>query len=231
MNVFIVTSCIRTLVGDIPFEDRYTQTLKTFDSIRNYAEGSKIIFCDSSIGGLSDDQKKEILSKVDHFLDYSNDATAQEINQLGLRSKSIGESYLLANGIHAAKHLGFDLRQKGRMFKLGGRCELSPKFNLSDYDNTEGKYVFKERVVSWMDPSIQEQFGSTHILETRLYSWSFSLVDEYLEILEKKNFNLMNQGFDTEHSHFLNIPKDKLLEYEMLNVSCFVSGGNYYKED
>ncbi|NDB60596.1 class I SAM-dependent methyltransferase [bacterium] len=123
-----------------------------------------------------------------------------------------------------------DLNQKGRMFKLGGRCELNSKFTLDDYKNTESKYVFKERVISWMDPGIQQQFGSTHILETRLYSWCLSLVDEYLGVLEK-NFKLMNQGFDTEHSHFLNIPKDKLLEYEMLNVSCFVSGGNYYKED
>lgn len=229
MNVFIVTSCIRTLVGDIPFEDRYNQTLKTFDSIRNYAKDSIIIFPDSSIGGLSDDQKQEIASKVNYYLDFSNDSTAQQINQLGLKSKSLGESYLLMNGIHFAKKQ-FDLNQKGRMFKLGGRCELSPKFTLKDYENTQGKYVFKNRVVSWMDSSRQQQFGSTHILETRLYSWCLSLVDEYLDVLNK-NFQLMNQDFDTEHSHFLNIPKDKLLEYEMLNVSCFVSGGNYYKED
>lgn len=229
MHIFIVTSCIKTLVGDIPFQDRYDQTLKTFDSVRNYAKDSIIIFSDSSVGGLNEEQKKVIYDKVDHYLDFSNDETAQQINQLGLRAKSLGESYLLMNAVNYAKN-NLDLNQKGRMFKLGGRCELSPKFTLNDYSNTEGKYVFKERVISWMDPNIQKQFGSTHILETRLYSWCLTLVDEYLEILNK-NFELMHQGFDTEHSHFLNVPKDKLLEYEMLNVSCFVSGGNYYKED
>lgn len=229
MNIFIVTSCIKTPVGDIPFEDRYNQTLKTFDSVKNYAKDSLIVFCDSSVGGLTDEQKAPIYSRVDHYLDFSNNSTAQEINQLGLRAKSLGESFLLRHGITYAKH-HIDMDGNGRMFKLGGRCELNSKFTLDDYKNTKGKYVFKDRVVSWMDPSIQQRFGSTHILETRLYSWCFSLIDEYLGILDK-NFQLMNQGFDTEHSHFLNIPKDKLLEFEMLNVSCFVSGGNYYKED
>lgn len=228
MNVFIVTSCIRTPVGHIAFEDRYEQTLKTFDSIRNYAKDSVIIFSDSSVGGLDDDLKNPIASRIDHYLDFSSDKTAQEINQMGLRAKSLGESYLLMNAIqYARQNLTLD---KGRMFKLGGRCELTKNFTMDDYKNTEGKFVFKNRVVSWMDESVQQRFGSTHILETRLYSWCLSLVDEYLGILNK-NFELMNQGFDTEHSHFLNIPKDKLLEFEMLNVTCFVSGGNYFKED
>lgn len=229
MNVFIVPSCIRTLVGDIPFQDRYDQTLKTFDSVRRQTTDSIIIFCDSSVNGLDEEQKKSISDKVDYYLDFSSDETAQHINQLGLRAKSLGESYQLLKGVTFAKD-NLDLTQKGRMFKLGGRCELTNKFTLDDYKNTEGKFVFKERVVSWMDQNTQQHFGSTHILETRLYSWCLTLVDEYLEVLNK-NFQTMNQGFDTEHSHFLNIPKDKLVEFETLNVTAFVSGGNYFKED
>lgn len=229
MNVFLVTSCIRTHVGDIPFEDRYIQTIKTFDSIREQAKDSIIIFCDSSVNGLNEEQKNTILPKVDHFIDLSPDATAQQINQLGLRAKSLGETYGLITSIKFAKE-NLDLNQNGRMFKLGGRCELTKNFTLKDYDNTEGKYVFKNRVVSWMDPEIQQRFGSTHILETRLYSWCFSLIDEYYTILHK-NFELINNGFDTEHSHFLNIPKDKLLEFETMHLTAFISGGNYFKED
>ena len=44
MNIFLVTSCIKPTVGIINFEDRYKQTLETFDSIKLKLE--------SSIGGL-----------------------------------------------------------------------------------------------------------------------------------------------------------------------------------
>jgi hypothetical protein len=226
-NIFLVTSCIKSLIGKINHEDRYEQTLKTFDSVRSRAKDSIIVFCDSSVGGLEEDKKETISSKVDHFLDYSVDPTAQQINQQGL--KSIGESYLLRSSIIYAKN-NLDLSKDGRMFKLGGRCELLDDFTIDDYKDTKDKFVFKKRLNSWMGENIQKAFGSTHILETRLYSWSFSLVDEYLSVLEK-NMQLMSRGLDTEHSHFLNIPKDKLLEFDKLNVGCFVAAGAYYIMD
>lgn len=172
--------------------------------------------------------KDTIAKRVDHFIDFSTDSVAQDINQKGL--KSVGESYLLMNSIHFAKS-NFDVNQKkGRMFKLGGRCELSDKFTMKDYENIEGKFIFKKRLVSWMDSNTQQIFGSTHILETRLYSWNLDMIDEYLFVLNK-NFELLNRGLDTEHAHFLNIPKDKLLEFETLNVGCCVAASNYYIYD
>lgn len=227
MNIFLVTSCIKTLIGKIDHEERYAQTLKTFDSIRAMAKDSIIVFCDSSIGGLEEDKKETIRSKVDHFLDYSVNPIAQEFNQNGM--KSAGETYLLKSSIVYSRNI-YNLNRPGRMFKLGGRCELLEGFSLSDYDNTEGKFVFKKRLNSWMTENDQKVFNSTHILETRLYSWSFSLIDEYLSILDN-NMNLISRGLDTEHAHYLNIPKEKLLELDTLNVGCFVAAGAYYIRD
>jgi hypothetical protein len=227
MNIFIVPSCIKSLVGKINYQDRYDQTLKTFDTVRKQVKDSVIIFCDSSIGGLDEEQKSVISSKVDHYIDFSNDSIAQQINQAG--QKSIGESYLLGHSILYAKaHM--DLNKEGRMFKLGGRCELLEEFTMDDYKDTSGKYVFKKRLNSWKDE--QSQMGATHLLETRLYSWSLDMVDEYLSILDK-NFALLNQGLDTEHAHFLNIPKEKLLEFEVLNVGAMIAGytSSFYIKD
>lgn len=228
MNVFIVPSCIKSLIGKIDLQDRYELTFKTFETIRNKVENAKIIFCDSSIGGLSESQQQALASKVDYYLDFSNDAEAQEYNQM--RSKSFGEVYLLKNGIQFAKR-ELDLNQTGRMFKLGARYVLLDNFTIEDYKNTEGKYVFKKREKSWMDEKIQQEFNSTHMLQTLLYSWSFSLVDDYLNVL-KKNMESMKRGFDTEHAHFLNIPKDKLLEFDVLNAGGNVAGytSAYYVE-
>ena len=193
MNIFLVTSCIKTLIGKIDHEERYKQTLNTFDTVRERAKDSIIIFCDSSIGGLEEDKKETIRSKVDHFLDYSINPIAQEFNQKGL--KSAGETYLLKSSIVYARNI-YNLNRQGRMFKLGGRCELLEGFNLQDYNNTEDKFVFKKRLASWMPESDQNVFNSTHILETRLYSWSLSLIDEYLSILDN-NMYLIIRGFDT----------------------------------
>ena len=229
MNIFIVPSCIKTLIGKINYEDRYQQTLKTFDTLRRQVSDSIIIFCDSSIGSLEDDRKAMISSKVDYYLDFSSDSTAMHINQMGL--KSMGESYLLGHSILYAKdHL--NLNQRGRMFKLGGRCEVLETFTLEDSKDAEGKFVFKKRLPSWKDEETKKNFGCTHLLETRLYSWNLDMVDEYLSVLDK-NIELINRGLDTEHAHFINIPKDKLLEFETLNIGAVIAGytDSYYIKD
>lgn len=230
MNVFIVTSCINAVIGKISNEDRYEQTLKAFGTIRKQVPNSIIVFCDSSVGGLEEDKKATIIPLVDHYLDCSADSFAQQVNSRGL--KSLGETYTLKRGITFIKDKLNINEQTGRMFKITGRCILLEKFTMDDYTNADGKYVFKKRVESWMDKNIQQQFGSTHILETRFYSWDIKLVDEYLAILDK-NFELLNRGFDTEHAHFLNIPKDKLLEFDFLNMGGQVAGYThaFYRED
>jgi hypothetical protein len=232
MNVFIVPSCIRSLIGQIPFEERYNLTFNTFKSIKKQVPDAIIIFCDSSIGGLSIDKKNELSSHVDYYLDYSDDPIAQNFNQRGL--KSFGEIYLLRKSIEFAK-LKLDLNQPGRMFKLGARYILLDSFTLDDYKDADGKFVFKKRTKSWMEESIQKEYDSPYILETLLYSWSLFMTDEYLEIIDR-NFEYMIRGsihrFDTEHAHFFNVPKDKLLEFDRLNAGGHVAGytSSYYVE-
>lgn len=219
-NIFIVPSCIKSLIGNVAFDDRYNLTFNTFETIRNKVENATIIFCDSSIGGLSDEHKTKLSSHVDYYIDFSNDAIAQEYNQM--RLKSFGEVYLLKKGIEFVKQ-NLDLTETGRIFKLGGRYTLLDEFTIDDYKDGYGKYIFKERTESWMDKSVQQKYNSTHLLQTVSYSWCFSLVDEYLEILDKVMV-CMRLGFDTEHAHFLNVPKDKLIEFSKINVGGLVTG-------
>jgi hypothetical protein len=227
-TIFIVPSCINSKIGALDFETRYKLSFDTFNTIRKQVENATIIFCDSSIGGLSEEKKKELTSNVDYYLDYSEDPIAQKFNDQGL--KSFGEVYLLRNGIEFAK-MKLDLEEPGRMFKLGARYYLLDSFTMSDYKNTENKYVFKKKVESWMDKNISDKYNSAYMLQTLLYSWSFSLTDEYLQILDNITDTMM-MGFDTEHAHFLNIPKEKLLEYDNLNAAGNVAGytNAYYVE-
>ena len=227
-DIFIVTSCMQPLFGVVNHEDRYQQTVKTFDSVRKRVPDALILFIDSSVFPIEPNKLETIKSKVDIFLDFSGDKQAQEINSRML--KSVGENYLLLNSIMHLKTKYDFPNMTGRMYKLGGRVELMDNFTTDDYKDTYGKFVFKKRLNSWMDPEIQKRFNSTHILETRLYSWCFSLVDEYIQVIYK-NFELFNQGLDTEHSHLLNIPSEKLLEFDMLNVGCVMALNGQYMLD
>lgn len=230
MNIFIVTSCIQTQYGNVKVEDRYNQTLKTFESIKNKVPDAIIVFIDSSSVPLSEEKKETIKSKVAMYLDYSGDETAQKINSGPNmhQNKSVGESYLLGKAIvHLMKFYDFN-KTSGRIFKLGGRAYLEDTFDIKDYDNTHGKYVFKTRKESYRGEGI-------FFLETRLYSLCFSLVDDYLNVLQQniQMFDKMFHGYpmDTEHAHFLTINKDKLLEFDKLNAGCIIAFGGTHISD
>jgi hypothetical protein len=219
-NLFIVTSCIKPITSSISAEDRYKQTLETFDSVRKMVPDALIYFADGSHHELTEKEIEELSSKVDLFLNFSKDENTQAFNKYAL--KSHGECYMLLHTIKSLKELPIfpDIK---RVFKLGGRCKLTDKFDIKDYDNTEGKYVFKKRLDSWMDKSIQESYGSPHILETRLYSLCSTLIDDYIGVL-LKNFDSFKLGLDTEHSHFININPDNLIEFDYVNCECIVAG-------
>jgi len=206
--------------GVINFEDRYKQTLETFDSIKAKDQEAFIVFSDSSVYPLTNEEKSTIRQKVNLCLDFSQDEYCKQFNQFGL--KSHGENYMLLKTMETLKVV-FDFSElDGRMFKLGGRCKLQDEFDVTIYENIGSKYVFKKRLNSWMPKSTQDLYGSTHILETRLYSWDFSLIDDYMEVI-KRNFESFGLGLDTEHSHLLNIDPDKLVELDTLHCECVMA--------
>lgn len=221
-NLFIVTSCVKPKISTISNEIRYQQTLETFDSVRRLVPDSIIYFSDASYYELTPEEKEELTSNVDVFFDFSQDETMKQFNEYTL--KSHGECYMLLKTLFFIREQSA-FNEISRMFKLGGRCKLTENFNINDYDNTQGKFIFKTRVNSWMDKGIQESYGSPYILETRLYSWCSTLIDEYIQILID-NFTLFEKGLDTEHSHFISIPKEKILEFENMNCECMVAGIN-----
>jgi hypothetical protein len=232
MNVFIVPSCIKTEHGLVDVKTRFNETIKTFDSIRENMPDALIVFIDNSKTTFTETEHTTIRNKVNMFISLHNDLTAQQFNIIpSVRiAKSAGETYMLISALKILKnHIDFK-KEKGRVFKIGGRCILEKSFDISHYEHLDGKYVFKTRVPSWLGQNF-------YYLDTRLYSWCFSLVDEYLDILENKNLKLiLNEklilnDIDTEHSHFINIEKEKLIEFNKIHVGCVIaSTGNYISE-
>jgi hypothetical protein len=50
-----------------------------------------------------------------------------------------------------------------------------------------------------------------------------SLIDTYLGVIEK-NIPLVNAGYDTEHAHYANIPKEHLVEFDRLHCLGWIAG-------
>jgi len=226
MNIFIVPSCVRTNQGSVNVEDRFNQTLKTFDTIREKVPEAFIVFVDNSKTPFTPEEHEIISPKINMFLGLHEDESAQKINDYHNIhvAKGMGEGYMLFFAMNVLKnHFDFS-NQTGRIFKIGGRCLLEEGFDINRYNDLEGKYTFKTRVPSWR--------GDGHfLLDTRMYSWSFSLVEEYLEILRNKNPQYILNGIDTEHAHFINIPRDKLVEFDKIHVGCIVALTGSYVSD
>ena len=92
------------------------------------------------------------------------------------------------------------------------------QFDITEYDNLFGKFVFKKRIPTWMHtPEISD------LLITRMFSFCPSLIDTYLTVIQD-NIPLIQRGFDTEHAHFANIPKQHLVEFDKIHCWGWLAG-------
>ena len=113
------------------------------------------------------------------------------------------------------------LNQVKRIFKYSARTIMEDSFNIKEYDDLFGKFVFKKSFPTWM---INPVLGADRLFITRLYSFCPSLVDIYLGVLQN-NLELFQRGVpDTEHAHYLTIPKQYLIEFDNLNCWGWLAG-------
>lgn len=216
-NLFLVTSAIKPLDSRIyNDEQRFQQTVDTLKCIRKKVPEAIIIVTEASYRTLSIDEKVTIQKLCDGFLDLSSQGEVSHFS--GQKMKSWAESALLFHTLLTLKQQPF-MREVKRIFKVSGRTLLDEAFNLEEYENMFGKYVFKKRIPTWMPQVVH---GATDLLITRMFSFCPSLIDNYLEVT-RQNFPLF-QFMDTEHAHFVNIPKKYLVEFDKIHCSGWLSG-------
>jgi hypothetical protein len=108
-----------------------------------------------------------------------------------------------------------------RIFKFSARSELEDSFDMKEYENLFGKFVFKKRIPTWMG---YIKFGADHLLITRMWSMCPSLIDAYLSVIQQ-NLGMLSNGLaDTEHAHYVNIPKDYLIEFDKIHCWGWLAG-------
>jgi hypothetical protein len=211
-NVFIVTSTINTEIGLIPVEDRYQQTLITVESIKEKDSKAIIILIDNSSNLLPNDMYITLADATTYFLAIGDRAPCKQFNKEGV--KGAGESYMLLVGLDLINRL--NLLPK-RVFKISGRYRLSNTFDISFYENTYGKYVFKTRTTN--------EYNMTS-LHSRLWSVCGSLIEDMKILISKSFYDHIVEQTTIEEAIFKNINKDNLIEVEQIHCEGVIAPWN-----
>jgi hypothetical protein len=212
-NLFIVTSSLKPNMGAFSDGDRFTQTIASLKSIRKLFPAAFIVFSDVSVKPVSDLEKETLARLCDAYIDMSQQPDVRKFSEHCMKSHA--ENALLFYTLHVLKQNNL-LKDVKRIFKFSARSELEVTFDIKEYDGLFGKYVFKKAIPSWMP-------GYTNSLFiTRMFSFCPSLLDNYLDVIQK---NLQIIGpIDTEHAHWLNIPKEYLIEFDKIHCWGWLAG-------
>jgi hypothetical protein len=212
-NLFIVTSSLKPNMGVFSDDDRFAQTIASLKSIRKRFPAAFIVFSDVSLRPVSDLERETIARLSDAYIDMSVQEDVRGFSQHNMKSHA--ENALLFYTLHTLKQNNM-LKDVKRIFKFSARSELEVTFDIKEYDGLFGKYVFKKEIPTWMANSNDKLFI------TRMFSFCTSLVDNYLIVIQK-NMRLLDQ-MDTEHAHWLNIPKEYLVEFDKIHCWGWLAG-------
>ena len=222
-NLFIVTSALEPRIGLINKEDRFQQTIDTLINLRKKVPEALIIFSDGSPVEPDEKSRKEISKYTNCTMYWCNDDQIKEF--AGSGKKSEAEILLLLKSISLLKQnpeLSKMMFSVKRIFKYSARSLLQDDFKISIYDNSKlfGKYVFKEKIPTWID----DKSITSHLLITRFFSLCPSLIDDYMQTLIKALNSCMKYGIDTENAHFREIDKRCLVELKKLYCEGIMAG-------
>ena len=222
-NLFIVTSALEPRIGVINKQDRFKQTIETLENLREKVPEAFILFSDGSPVECDPENVKKIRLLVDAEMYWCQDSQIKDFANFGKKSEA--ELLLLIKTLTILKQ-NTDLQKVmssvKRIFKYSARSLLQDDFKISVYDNSNlyGRYVFKEKIPTW----INDKSITSHLLITRFFSLCPSLIDNYMQTLIKALNSCMKYGIDTENAHFREIDKKYLIELRRLYCEGIMAG-------
>jgi hypothetical protein len=222
-NLFIITSALNANIGVINSDDRLEQTIDTLNNLRDKIPDAAVLFVDGSPNPVPEEIKK-IISNYCQCLWFNNHPEIKSFALAGRKSEA--ELLMMLNTLIQFKNnpelMGF-LHGVKRIFKYSARSLLEDDFNITEYNNKFGKYVFKKSLPSWMAPERKKSI-TDHLYITRMFSFCPSLLDNYLQTIAPMISNVMTHGIDTEHAHYLCLDKKYVVEFDRIKCAGIVAG-------
>lgn len=213
INLVLITSIIDT--PNIPLSyyptrsaysisERFEQTKKTFETIREKIPNAKIFLVECS--NLTEDQNDYFIKNSDYFLNlFYNHEKKECIYSI---SKALGEGTMT---ISALEYLKKNNILYDNFFKISGRYWLSENFLYENFLN--------ENII------IHNIENNIHNTLTSLYKLHKKNINEFYEFLIS-NKEKMNQciGYEVLFAIFLNIEKkNKVIHLEKIGVNGLIA--------
>lgn len=232
-GVFI-TSAINSIDNSVYTpEVRFDQTFKTIETVRAHIPNSVICLVESSINGLSNEDKAKLVDKVDYFFDFSKEAMLKQIaeNPHKDTAQNLSELVTLIKAFTVIKNKkifdGCD-----RILKISGRYWLTDNFDIYKHDQVN-KFVFFKKTLS------QFPFGLTRAslqYMTRTYSFDISLLESFIDYLKEMLDHMQDtindkRYIDIEHLFCKFIPKKSIVELGRIGVAGNISKSGALIED
>lgn len=200
MNIFIITSAIKTPFGVFSEQERIDQTLATIHSVRDRIE-AKIYLLDGS-SEVPDESTLAMLGEhADEVRVFSNSGIFPEIHKVKSQDIVKNACELMMMGSFLAGTIETSSKAE-RIFKISGRYILNQDFDAEEHYKHEDKIVVgKERFSQFPDAitgGINKQYMS------RLISFSGSkaefMRDTYASMVTSFFDRINNGGYiDVEH--------------------------------
>ena len=218
-NLFIVTSALQANIGVVGNEERLKQTIDTLENLKEKVPDAMVLLVDGSPHNIDEGIKKRI-SEYCQAIWFNTHPDVYAMASSGRKSEA--EIIMMFNTLLQIKQ-NKSIHEIKRIFKYSARTILENDFDINEYDNLYGKYVFKKSIPSWMSPERKINI-TDHLYITRMFSFCPSLIDNYLQTLQPILNNVITHGIDTEHSHYLCLDKRYVIEFDRLKCAGIVAG-------
>ena len=185
-------------------EQRFEQTKKTIQTIREKIPNSKILLVECS--NLNEEMTRYLVENSDFFLNLYEDEKIR--NNTTSLSKSLGEGTMTICGINYIKQNNIEY---DNLFKITGRYWLSENFIYNNFNNNN-------IVVNYI-------YGDRDNTSTSLYKLHKMNVEEFMIFLNR-NIHLMFQciGYEVLFSIFLKETKpNKIIHLNKIGVNGYIS--------
>jgi len=218
-NLFIVTSALHANIGVVNEQDRMLQTIETLENLKEKVPDAMVLLVDGSPHNIDEGIKKTI-SEYCQAIWFNTHPDVYAMASSGRKSEA--EIIMMFNTLLQIKQ-SKSIHEIKRIFKYSARTTLENDFDINEYDNLYGKYVFKKSIPSWMSPERKINI-TDHLYITRMFSFCPSLIDNYLQTLQPILNNVITHGIDTEHSHYLCLDKRYVVEFDRIKCAGIVAG-------
>jgi hypothetical protein len=188
MNITLITSIINT--PNIPLsyiktrsvytrEERFEQTKKTIESIKEKIPDNKIFVIECS--QLTLEESNYFNSTVDIFINIIDTNNKNLIDRMFTKSKAMGEGTMT---MLAIKYLFSNKIQFKNLFKISGRYWLTENFQYFNFDNDCA-------VIKYIDNDTTNALTSLYKLpQTKILDWYEFLInseDEFIKCIGYEN--------------------------------------------